>query len=146
MSDYLYGFVQGQEYQVEIDCGVCFYVGLEVIGDVDDKGMCMVMMMLNGQLCLVFVCDCLVFVDVYEVEKVDIFVFGQVVVFFFGVVIFKVEVGFVVCVGELVVLIEVMKMEVVIMVFVDGIIECYVIVEMQQVDVGDFLVVICLVY
>ena len=70
-ADYLYGLVQGQEHVVEIDRGVQLYVGLEAIGDADDKGMRTVMTTLNGQLRPVFVRDRSVAVDVHEIEKAD---------------------------------------------------------------------------
>ncbi len=70
-SDYLYGLVAGQEHQIEIDRGVRLYVGLEAIGDADDKGMRTVMTTLNGQLRPVFVRDRSIKVDALEVEKAD---------------------------------------------------------------------------
>ena len=48
---------QGVEHVVEIDKGVRLYVGLEAIGEADDKGMRTVMTTLNGQLRPVFVRD-----------------------------------------------------------------------------------------
>ena len=55
--DYLYGLRPGVEHVVEIAKGVDLYVGLEAIGEADDKGMRTVMTTLNGQLRPVFVRD-----------------------------------------------------------------------------------------
>ena len=49
-SDYLYGLRRGEEHVVELERGVRLIVGLEAIGDVDDRGMRTVMCTLNGQL------------------------------------------------------------------------------------------------
>ncbi len=49
-ADYLYGLVPGQEHLIEIDRGVQLYVGLESIGEADEKGIRSVMTTLNGQL------------------------------------------------------------------------------------------------
>jgi pyruvate carboxylase len=141
-SDYLYGLVQGQEHLVEIDRGVQLYVGLEAIGDADDKGIRTVMTTLNGQLRPVFVRDHSVAVDAHEVEKADTSVPGQVAAPFSGVVTLKVEVGTAVRAGEPVASIEAMKMEAAITASVDGVIERLAIGVTQQVDAGDLLVVI----
>src|SRR5690606_5127012 len=85
-ADYLYGLVPGQEHLVEIDRGVQLYVGLEAIGEADDKGMRTVMTTLNGQLRPVFVRDHSVAVDAVEAEKADTSVPGQVAAPFSGVV------------------------------------------------------------
>ncbi|MFP3821482.1 hypothetical protein SB658_22565, partial [Bacillus sp. SIMBA_008] len=68
-SDYLFGLVQGQEHRIEIDRGVQLFIGLEAIGDADDKGMRTVMTTLNGQLRPVFVRDRSVAVDAHEAER-----------------------------------------------------------------------------
>ncbi|WP_047521978.1 biotin/lipoyl-containing protein, partial [Microbacterium sp. ZOR0019] len=141
-ADYLYGLVAGQEHLIEIDRGVQLYVGLEAIGDADDKGMRTVMTTLNGQLRPVFVRDRSIVVDVHEVEKADTSVPGQVAAPFSGVVTLKAEVGATVRAGEPVASIEAMKMEAAITAPVDGVIERQAIAETQQVDAGDLLVVI----
>src|SRR5690606_14545083 len=90
-SDYLYGLVQGQEHLVEIDRGVQLYVGLEAIGEADERGMRTVMTTLDGQLRPVFVRDRSLAVDVHEVEKADTSKPGQVAAPFSAVVSLKVE-------------------------------------------------------
>jgi pyruvate carboxylase len=141
-SDYLYGLVPGQEHLIEIARGVQLYVGLEAIGEADDKGMRTVMTTLNGQLRPVFVRDRSISVDAHEVEKADTSVPGQVAAPFSGVVTLKAEVGATVRAGEPVASIEAMKMEAAITAPVDGVVERHAIAETQQVDAGDLLVVI----
>ena len=141
-ADYLYGLVQGQEHLVEIDRGVQLYVGLEAIGEADERGMRTVMTTLNGQLRPVFVRDRSVAVDTHEAEKADSSQPGQVAAPFSGVVSLKVDVGASVRAGEPVASIEAMKMEAAITAPVDGVIERLAIASTQQVDAGDLLVVI----
>jgi len=141
-SDYLYGLVQGQEHLVEIDRGVQLYVGLEAIGEADDRGMRTVMTTLNGQLRPVFVRDRSIAVDAHEVEKADTSKPGQVAAPFSGVVSLKVEAGDAVRAGEPVASIEAMKMEAAITAPVDGVVDRLAIGATQQVDAGDLLVVI----
>ncbi|GAA5152277.1 pyruvate carboxylase [Microbacterium pseudoresistens] len=141
-ADYLYGLVPGQEHLVEIDRGVQLYVGLEAIGEADDKGMRTVMTTLNGQLRPVFVRDHSVAVDAVEAEKADTSTPGQVAAPFSGVVTLKAEVGAAVRAGEPVASIEAMKMEAAITAPVDGVVERLAIGATQQVEAGDLLVVI----
>jgi pyruvate carboxylase len=141
-NDYLYGLVQGQEHLIEIDRGVQLYVGLEAIGDADDKGMRTVMTTLNGQMRPVFVRDRSIAVNVHEAERADTSVAGHVAAPFSGVVTLKVAVGATVRAGEAVASIEAMKMEAAITASVDGVVERLAIGETQQVDAGDLLVVI----
>jgi len=141
-ADYLYGLVPGQEHLVEIDRGVQLYVGLEAIGEADDKGMRTVMTTLNGQLRPVFVRDRSIVVDAHEAEKADTSKPGQVAAPFSGVVTLKTETGTTVRAGEPVASIEAMKMEAAITAPVDGVVERLAISGTQQVEAGDLLVVI----
>ncbi|WP_295012797.1 pyruvate carboxylase [uncultured Microbacterium sp.] len=141
-ADYLYGLVPGQEHLVEIDKGVQLYVGLEAIGDPDEKGIRSVMTTLNGQLRPVGVRDTSVSVDVHDAEKADATVLGQVAAPFSGVVTLKTEVGAEVAAGAPIASIEAMKMEAAITAPVAGVVERLAIGATQQVDAGDLLVVI----
>ncbi|MGM1016628.1 MAG: pyruvate carboxylase [Actinomycetota bacterium] len=141
-SDYLYGLVPGQEHVVEIDRGVQLFVGLEAIGEADERGIRTVMTTLNGQLRPVFVRDRAIAVDAHEVEKADTSKPGQVAAPFSGVVTLKAEVGDRVRAGEAIASIEAMKMEAAITTPVDGVVERLAIAATQQVDAGDLLVVI----
>ncbi|MFE6733204.1 pyruvate carboxylase [Microbacterium sp. NPDC057650] len=141
-GDYLYGLVPGQEHLIEIDRGVQLYVGLEAVGDADERGMRTVMTTLNGQLRPVSVRDRSVSVDAHEAEKADSAQPGQVAAPFSGVVTLQVAVGDAVRVGQPVASIEAMKMEAAITATVSGAVERVAIGSTQQVDAGDLLVVI----
>ncbi len=140
--DYLYGLTAGVEHVVEIERGVQLYVGLEAIGEADDKGIRTVMTTLNGQLRPVFVRDRSITVEARQAEKADTTRPGQVAAPFSGVVTLKTLVGDVVTAGQPVASIEAMKMEAAITAPVDGVVERLAIAETAQVDAGDLLVVI----
>ncbi|WP_394278116.1 biotin/lipoyl-containing protein, partial [Microbacterium sp.] len=140
--DYLYGLVPGQEHVVEIERGVQLYVGLEAIGEVDEKGMRTVMATLNGQLRPVAVRDRQVKVEARQAEKADTSKPGQVAAPFSGVVTLKAEEGAKVQAGQPVASIEAMKMEAAITAPVDGVVERLVIPGTAQVEAGDLLLVI----
>ena len=69
--DYLYGLQQGEEHVVDLGKGVDLIVGVEAIGDADERGMRSVLCTLNGQLRPVQVRDRSVDVDAKAVEKAD---------------------------------------------------------------------------
>jgi pyruvate carboxylase len=140
--DYLYGLTQGVEHVVEIDKGVRLFVGLEAIGEVDDKGMRTVMTTLNGQLRPVNVRDRSVTVEAKAAEKADGSKPGQVPAPFSGVVTLKVEEGAAVSAGEAVATIEAMKMEAAITTPVAGVVTRLAIPKTQQVEAGDLIVVV----
>jgi len=139
-TDYLYGLQQGKEHVVEIGKGVQLFVGLEAIGEADDKGMRTVMATLNGQLRPVFVRDLSIKVDSRSAEKADSTKPGHVAAPFSGVVTLQVEEGAMVEVGQPVASIEAMKMEAAITASVAGTVTRLAIPKTQQVDVGDLLV------
>lgn len=140
--DYLYGLKPGEEHIAEIDPGVQLYVGLEAIGEADDKGIRTVMTTLNGQLRPVFVRDRSIKVETRQVEKADTSKPGQVAAPFSGVVTLKARVGDAVTAGQPIASIEAMKMEAAITAPVEGVVERLAIAETAQVDAGDLLVVI----
>ncbi len=137
--DYLYGLRQGAEHIVEISKGVSLYVGLEAIGEADDKGMRTVMATLNGQLRPVFVRDNSITVDSKSAEKADTSKPGHVAAPFSGVVTLQVEEGATVEAGQSVASIEAMKMEAAITASVAGVVKRLAIPKTQQVDAGDLL-------
>ncbi|MEY2847463.1 MAG: hypothetical protein RI885_128 [Actinomycetota bacterium] len=141
-TDYLYGLRQGVEHVVEISKGVSLFVGLEAIGDADDKGMRTVMTILNGQLRPVFVRDRGIAVHSKAAEKADSSRAGQVAAPFSGVVTLQVEEGQAVVAGQAVATIEAMKMEAAITVAVAGTVSRLAIGSPQQVEAGDLLVVV----
>jgi len=139
-TDYLYGLHQGAEHVVEIDKGVSLYVGLEAIGDADDKGFRTVMATLNGQLRPVFVRDTSIKVVTATAEKADASKPGHIAAPFSGVVTVQVAVGDVVAAGQSIASIEAMKMEAAITTSVAGTVARLAIPKTQQVDAGDLLV------
>jgi len=138
-TDYLYGLHQGAEHVVEISKGVSLYVGLEAIGDADDKGIRTVMATLNGQLRPVFVRDTSISVVAASAEKADVALPGHIAAPFSGVVTVQVEVGDTVEAGQSVATIEAMKMEAAITTSVAGTVVRLAIPKTQQVDGGDLL-------
>ncbi|MDZ8202663.1 pyruvate carboxylase [Microbacterium sp. SSW1-59] len=141
-ADYLYGLEPGGEHVVEIDRGVKLFVGLEAIGEADDKGIRTVMTTLNGQLRPVFVRDRSITVETHQAEKADTSRPGQVAAPFSGVVTLKASAGDTVAAGQAVASIEAMKMEAAITAPVDGVVERLAIAATAQVDAGDLLLVI----
>ena len=141
-ADYLYGLVPGAEHVVEIERGVQLYVGLEAIGEADDKGMRTVMATLNGQLRPVFVRDRSISVDARQAERADTTVPGQVAAPFSGVVTVTCSIGDAVSAGQPVASIEAMKMEAAITAPVAGVVDRLVVTGSAQVEAGDLLVVI----
>ncbi|MFS0714544.1 pyruvate carboxylase [Microbacterium sp. 2P01SA-2] len=141
-ADYLYGLVPGAEHVVEIEKGVQLYVGLEAIGEADEKGMRTVMATLNGQLRPVFVRDRSISVESRQAEKADTSVPDQVAAPFSGVVTLKMAVGDPVEAGAPVASIEAMKMEAAITAPVAGVVERLVVDPTAAVEAGDLLVVI----
>ncbi|TBN56534.1 pyruvate carboxylase [Glaciihabitans arcticus] len=139
-TDYLYGLQQGTEHVIEISKGVSLHIGLEAIGEADDKGFRTVMATLNGQLRPVFVRDTSISVESTAVEKADPSKPGQVAAPFSGVVTLQVEEGATVAVGQSVASIEAMKMEAAITATVAGVVKRLAIPKTQQVDAGDLLV------
>ena len=127
---------------IEIDKGVRLYIGLEAIGEADDKGMRTVMTTLNGQLRPVFVRDASIVVDSRTAEKADGTKPGHVAAPFSGVVTLQVAVGDSVSSGQSVASIEAMKMEAAITSPIAGTVERLAIPKTQQVDAGDLLVVV----
>ena len=137
--DYLYGLRQGVEHVIDIEKGVSLYVGLEAIGDPDDKGMRTLMTTLNGQLRPVFVRDNSIDVQTKAAEKADTAKPGHVPAPFSGVVTLQVAEGDVIELGQSVASIEAMKMEASITANIAGTVVRLAIPTTQQVDGGDLL-------
>jgi pyruvate carboxylase len=140
--DYLYGLTQGSEHVIEISRGVRLHVGLEAIGEVDEKGLRNVMTTLNGQLRPVDVRDMSVQVTSVVAEKVRPGVLGEIGAPFSGVVTLRVAVGDVIEAGQAVASIEAMKMEAAITAPVGGVVERVAMQPTQSVDAGDLILVI----
>ena len=138
--DYLYGLKPETEHIVPLEPGVQLFVGLEAIGEADEKGMRTVMLTLNGQLRPVVVRDESIEVLTRSAEKADPTVPGHVAAPFSGVVTLKVEPGTVVAQGEQIAVIEAMKMEAAITAPVPGTIRRLAVTTTARVDAGDLII------
>ena len=68
-ADFFYGLRPGQEHSVDLEPGVRLLIGLQAIGEADERGMRTVMTTLNGQLRPVQVRDRAVKVEVPAAER-----------------------------------------------------------------------------
>ncbi|MCQ9366698.1 pyruvate carboxylase [Brevibacterium sp. 50QC2O2] len=141
-TDYLYGLTQGEEHGVEIEQGKVLLLGVEAIGEADERGMRTVMCTLNGQLRPVSVRDKSVDVNVATAERADANNPGHVASPFAGVVSLQVAVGDKVKAGQTVATIEAMKMEAAITSHIDGTVSRLAIGPVQQLEGGDLVLVI----
>ena len=141
-SDYLYGLETGAEHAIDLSRGVRLYVGLEAIGEADDKGMRTVMVRVNGQLRPVFAKDESVAVTVVTAEKADKNLPGQVAAPFSGTVTQKLALGDTVEAGQPVATIEAMKMEAAITAPVNGRVARLAFEGARGVESGDLVLVI----
>ncbi|MEO5833497.1 MAG: pyruvate carboxylase [Nakamurella sp.] len=140
--DYLYGLRRGAEHTLDLEPGVQLYVGLEAIGDADERGMRTVITTLNGQIRPLQVRDRAVAVDVPTTERADPDDPGQVAAPFAGVVTLVVGEGDTVPAGAVVATIEAMKMEASITTHTGGVVLRTAIQKVQQVEGGDLLLVL----
>ena len=141
-GDYLYGLETGAEHAIDLSRGVRLYVGLEAIGEADDKGMRTVMVRVNGQLRPVFAKDESVAVTVVTAEKADKNVAGQVAAPFSGTVTQKLSAGDEVEAGQPVATIEAMKMEAAITAPVSGRVQRLAFEGTRGVESGDLVLII----
>jgi pyruvate carboxylase len=140
--DYLYGLRRGTEHVVEIAPGVQLFLGLEAIGDPDERGMRTVITTLNGQIRPLQVRDSRITVDVPVAERADPANPLHVAAPFAGVVTLAVAEGDEVAAGSVVATIEAMKMEASITTQHGGTVQRTAIQQVQQVEGGDLLVVL----
>ncbi|MBP2476989.1 pyruvate carboxylase [Crossiella equi] len=139
-KDFFYGLRPGEEYSVDLEPGVRLLIGLEAIGEADDRGMRTVMATLNGQLRPISVRDRSVAADVPAAEKADRGNPGHVPAPFAGVVTLTVGEGEEVEAGQTVATIEAMKMEAAITTARAGTVKRLAIGRVQQVEGGDLLI------
>lgn len=139
--DYLYGLSSSDEHIVPLEKGVDLFVGLEAIGDAEDKGIRTVMLTLNGQLRPISVRDRSITVETASAVRADPAVPGQVPAPFSGSVTLRCAVGDRVEQGAQVAVIEAMKMEAAITAPVGGVIaRVAVAAQGAPVQAGDLLV------
>ncbi len=140
--DYLYGLRQGEEHAVEIEEGKTLLLGLEAVGEPDERGFRSVLCTINGQLRPVNVRDRAVSADVPSVEKADTSKPGHVAAPYGGVVTPTVAEGDTVEAGDTVATIEAMKMEASITAPVAGTVERVALAGPSQVEGGDLVLVL----
>ncbi len=141
-SDYLYGLRRGTEHVIDLQPGVQLTVGLEAIGDADERGLRMVVTTLNGQLRPLQIRDRTVTVDVPTAERADPTNPSHIASPFAGVVTLGVKEGDEVEAGQGVATIEAMKMEASITSPVAGTVVRAAINSVQQVEGGDLVLVV----
>ncbi|MCP2260923.1 pyruvate carboxylase [Streptoalloteichus tenebrarius] len=138
-KDFFYGLRPGEEYSVDLEPGVRLLIGLEAIGEADERGMRTVMATLNGQLRPIQVRDRSVATDVPVAEKADRTNPDHVAAPFAGVVTLSVAEGDQVETGQTIATIEAMKMEAAITAPKQGVVKRLAIGSVQQVEGGDLL-------
>jgi pyruvate carboxylase len=141
-TDYLYGLRAGAEHEVEIDEGKTLILGLQAIGEPDERGYRTVMATINGQLRPISVRDRNVASEVAAAEKADPGKPGEVAAPFQGVVTTVVAEGDTVAVGDTVATIEAMKMEAAITAPVAGTVQRLALAQTQAVEGGDLVLVL----
>ena len=140
--DYLYGMQRGAEHMIELKSGVQLYLGLEAVGEADERGLRTVVTTLNGQLRPLQVRDTSVNVDVPVAERADPGNPFHVASPFAGVVTLAVAEGDEVEAGATVATIEAMKMEASITAPRAGRVQRTAITSVQQVEGGDLVLVL----
>ncbi len=138
-KEFFYGLRTNVEHVVDLEPGVRLLIGLEAIGEADERGIRTVMCTLNGQLRPLQIRDHSVASEVPVAEKADRSDEGHVAAPFAGVVTLQVSEGDTVDAGETVATIEAMKMEAGITATKPGTVHRLAINAVQQVEGGDLL-------
>ena len=141
-KDFLYGLEFDREHQVELREGVRILLGVESIGQPDERGIRTVMCTINGQLRPVSVRDRSVSSDAPAQERADSGQPGQIGAPFDGVVSPVVAAGDAVGAGDVVATIEAMKMEASITTPVGGVVQRVALDGPRSVEGGDLIAVI----
>lgn len=140
--DYLYGLNAGEEHEVDLEPGKKMLLGLQAIGEPDERGYRSVMCTINGQLRPISVRDRGVAAEVAATEKAEPGKPGQVAAPFQGVVTVTVAEGDKVEAGEAVATIEAMKMEASITAPMAGTVERVAVPDTRSVEGGDLIIVV----
>ncbi|HUH54102.1 MAG TPA: biotin/lipoyl-containing protein, partial [Microbacteriaceae bacterium] len=141
-NDYLYGLVAGEEHVIDLGPGVRLFVGLEAVGEADEKGIRTVMVRVNGQVRPVYVKDDAAKVIVHQAEKADRTDPRHVAAPFAGNVTPRVSVGDSVAAGQPVATIEAMKMEAAITASVSGTVARLAFDATRAVEAGDLVLIV----
>ena len=140
---FLYGMNVGEsDAQIHLAPGVSLLIGLEAIGEPDEKGMRRVVFRLNGQLRPIDVLDESVEVASNGRDRADPGNPGHVAAPFTGVATIQAEVGDTVAANQAVAVIEAMKMESVISAPIGGVVERLAMPTVGSVEAGDLLLVV----
>ncbi|MQA14119.1 MAG: pyruvate carboxylase [Pseudonocardiaceae bacterium] len=138
-KEFFYGLRTNVEHAVDLEPGVRLLIGLEAIGEADERGVRTVLCTLNGQLRPLEIRDHSVASDVPVAEKADRSDDKHVGAPFAGVVTLQVSEGDTVDAGQTVATIEAMKMEAAITATKAGAVDRLAINTVQQVEGGDLL-------
>lgn len=139
---FLYGMRPEEEVCAELSAGVSLYLGLDAIGEPDERGHRTVFCRLNGQPRTVSVRDRSIEASKPARERADAANPRHIAAPFSGVVTTTVRPGDEVSAGQSIATIEAMKMEASITTPVAGTVDRLAIAEVAGVDGGDLLVVI----
>ncbi len=141
-NDYLYGLRAGEEHEVDLQEGKRLLLGLQSVGEPDERGFRSVMCTINGHLRPVSVRDRSVSADAPTQERADPARPGHVAAPFDGVVTLVVSEGDQVHAGETLATIEAMKMEAAITAPAAGRVLRVALPRTQQVEGGDLVLVL----
>ncbi|MGH1491682.1 MAG: pyruvate carboxylase [Acidimicrobiales bacterium] len=140
---FFYGLTVGAEdIPIRLEQGVQLLIGLEAIGEPDERGMRRLVFRLNGQLRPLDIRDESSEVGSRSVEKADPANPAHVAAPFTGVVSMKVSVGETISTNQPIAVIEAMKMESAISAPMSGAVERIAVAEVGSVEAGDLLAVI----
>jgi len=140
--DFLYGLRPGEEHLVQLDEGKTIILGVQAVGEPDERGFRTVMATINGQMRPIPVRDRSVSAEIKDAEKADPNVPGQVAAPFQGAVTLAVKEGDQVRAGDTVATIEAMKMEAAITAPVDGVVQRVAVSGTRSVEGGDLVLVL----
>jgi pyruvate carboxylase len=140
--DFLYGLDFDHEHAVDLSEGVRLLLGIESIGQPDERGIRTVMCTINGQLRPVPVRDRSVASDAPARERADASKPGEIGAPFDGVVSPAVATGDAVAAGDVVATIEAMKMEASITTPIAGTVQRVALDGPRSVEGGDLIAVI----
>ncbi|HET7389027.1 MAG TPA: pyruvate carboxylase [Nocardioidaceae bacterium] len=141
-AEYLYGLRAGEEHLVDLEEGKRLILGLQAVGEPDERGFRTLMCTINGQLRPITVRDRSVSAASAQQEKADPAQKGHVAAPFDGVVTLAVTEGERIEAGAPVATIEAMKMEASITAPVAGIVKRVAFASTQQVEGGDLVLVL----
>jgi len=139
---FFYGLVPGEEVEVLLSPGVSLLLSVDAIGEVDDAGFRIVYCRLNGQYRALNVQDRSATDHTPHREKAAAGDLSQVAAPFAGLVSVRVKDGDQVTVGQVVAIIEAMKMEASVTTSIAGVVARVAVEPMAAVEGGDLLLTV----